>query len=109
MPKNNLCLKCPVRGKCCYCATIIEGYNIILSNYPCEYLDLETGLCIVYENRKEYIPSCIDTTDNYGKWGYPKECLYIEVVHHPKMWLSEVKDKLSKKGLKIYDILNDLD
>ena len=63
-PEENLCLKCPVRGECCYLSGMIDGFNIIFDFQPCKHLNIKTGLCNVYDNRDEIIEVISKQKDN---------------------------------------------
>lgn len=110
--RKNLCLNCPVRGKCCYYSTLIEGYNIILENQPCSFLDTKTGLCKDYKNRKKNFKFCLDSEKGIGKGAFPKECLYLtnksHLEPHPKVFIEDVIDDLSYKGVIQYNLFNNI-
>ncbi len=81
MPKleYNRCLVCEVRGDCCYFSTLIDKkFNIILEDHPCDYLNVDTGLCTHYEDRKEVYENCIDVENAKNLGGLPEGCLYIK-------------------------------
>jgi uncharacterized cysteine cluster protein YcgN (CxxCxxCC family) len=73
---ENLCIKCKVRGKCCYINVPIEGHNILLDNVPCPHLNIETGLCKDYDNRHKY-HWCLTAENIYEHGGLPKGCSYL--------------------------------
>ncbi|MCL2792870.1 MAG: hypothetical protein FWD87_07240 [Spirochaetaceae bacterium] len=52
---ENLCNKC---GFCCLKKEYVNGAWIINSNNPCEYLDVKSNLCFVYEERFKICPEC---------------------------------------------------
>lgn len=61
---KNLCKKCKIRKYCCYQSVLAPSasgkmYNIILKNHPCKFLNPETSLCMVYENRFKLNPYCL--------------------------------------------------
>lgn len=93
---SNKCLKCKVRGDCCYVNIEIEGYNIILDNVHCPYLNIDTGLCTVYEERHQY-PWCLDDGEMFEKGCLPSECEYLKDKH------TEMKPKI-----RLGVILNDI-
>jgi len=111
MNKGNLCLKCSVQGRCCFYSVLIEGYNIILDFQPCEFLDLETKLCKNFDERKEIFEYCKDTTDS-NSGAFPKECLFLKenpkLESNPKVDVRGVADKLTPKGLMMYNVLNNI-
>jgi len=112
MNKENLCLKCPVQGRCCYHSIMIEGYNIILDHQPCELLDIETKLCKNFEKRKEIFDYCKDTFES-NTGAFPKECLYLKAgkIHekYPKLNIKDIANKLTPMGLMIYNLLNNIE
>ena len=71
-----LCKKC---GKCCFDKLVDEEDNLIAAT-PCEHLDQETGLCLVYENRFTVCPDCIKLTlENLPTFDWlPDDCGYVE-------------------------------
>ena len=104
--KVTLCPLCKIRGRCCDISSIIEGFNIILSKHPCEYLDINTGLCTVYSRRTVLCDDCNPPIEENRKC-YPKECLYFDSEDDGSEEYEKVKDKFSEKGRKIYEELND--
>lgn len=79
VPEENLCEKCPkdIRGKCCYISTTLEDYQIILTNHPCNFLDLETNNCTIYEERRKHHPNCLSIEEMILLGTVPKECPYV--------------------------------
>jgi uncharacterized cysteine cluster protein YcgN (CxxCxxCC family) len=77
----NLCLECPVRGKCCYHKVIINNVLYILLKCPCSFLDTETGLCKVYEHRFEENPNCLSVERSLELNSLPQRCLYLKDGH----------------------------
>lgn len=105
---ENLCDKCPreLKGLCCYSATYIEGHHIILTKYPCPYLDIETKLCMVYEDRLKH---CITVEVGLKDNRLPKDCMYVKKYGDPKVnWKSLEIGDLSARGLYYYHYINDL-
>ena len=109
--EKNLCMECEVRGKCCHFSTMIDGYNVILPNQPCEFLNKTTGLCNDYENRKSNKKYCLDIKEN-GYGSLPEKCSYLkenpELELNPKIDIQNIGDKLSQKGIFSYNILNNI-
>lgn len=86
------CLRCKVRGDCCYVNVEIEGYNIILENVYCPMLDIDTGLCKDYPNRLEN-PWCMRNPEMFEKGCLPRECEYLKEGNYeknPKIHLGEI-------------------
>lgn len=76
-----VCARC---GKCCLIK--IKCFRVHFTNVACRYLNLETGSCPVYEQRRQIVPECMKLTpDNYKKLSkaLPKTCAY--------RWLKEKK------------------
>jgi len=75
----NRCLVCECRGLCCYFSTLIDGkHNIILDDHPCTFLNIDTGLCKQYKNRKEVFENCISVEDAKKIGGLPEGCLHLK-------------------------------
>lgn len=109
----NLCDKCPadIKGKCCYFNVQLEGFNVILSEQPCKYLDKKTKLCTIYKKRHT-IPWCMNESNMYEKGGLPKGCLYLkghpERDINPKIDILEIADRLSPQSILKYNIFNNI-
>jgi len=76
---ETICTKC---GKCCYEKVDLGGGEIRYTDEPCRYLDTQTKLCQVYENRHEVEPDCISLTEDLVRtlhW-LPEDCAYVEYV-----------------------------
>jgi len=93
---SDKCLKCEVRGDCCYVNVPIEGYNIILDNVRCPHLDQETGLCTTYETRHTN-SWCLDDSEMFEKGCLPKGCEYLK----------DPKYKETLPNIHLGDVLND--
>jgi len=107
MDDENLCLKCPVRGACCYLSIPLEGFNVILSEKPCEHLNTETGLCKVYNKRNE-VPHCKTDEGVHGCGSLPKGCLLVKDIDDEflKVSATSIAHKLTPEGLLTYNLLN---
>ena len=89
---SDKCLRCKVRGDCCYVNMPIEGYNLILDNVHCPELDIETGLCTCYNERHKH-PWCLDDSEMFEKGCLPKDCEYLKdgnIENIPKLHLGDV-------------------
>lgn len=107
------CMNCPVKGDCCYASITIRDKNMILTNHPCKYLNLETKSCTVYEKRKELAPDCLSIGEALKKGALPRECVYA------KHFLSKgllpqypFKERINPDDLKfhpryLYDLYNE--
>ena len=114
MNQKNLCKDCPkeVKGKCCFYNIELEGYNIILRNQPCKYLNLKTMECSDYEHRLQINPYCHHSGDMYNFGGLPKGCLYLkdhpELEENPKIDISEVINKITPQSIMEYNVWNNV-
>jgi len=113
MKSKNLCDKCHyIRGLCCFYNTILEGYNVILSNQPCKFLDTKTMNCTVYEHRYERQPLCLSIEKSYNTGGLPKGCLYLkghpEREENPKVEIRQIIENLSRQSIMEYNIWNNV-
>jgi len=70
MRKNRECKKC---GRCCYYKIIVDGV-VVYTPYPCEYLDVETRLCTIYDRRHEIHPLCATAEDGIKREIFPGDC-----------------------------------
>lgn len=72
---KDLCTCCTI---CCYHKMLQKDGTILYTNRPCEYLDLETGLCMVYEFREEAKKDCFRITKKIAAIGVlPRGCPYV--------------------------------
>lgn len=78
MTKQEWELLCDGCGKCCLNKLEIKG-KIKFTNTVCRFLDCESCLCKIYENRFEAVPDCRDIDLNAirekPRW-LPKTCAY---------------------------------
>lgn len=72
---ENLCLKCPIRGRCCFQATVICGYQVEI-DFACSFLK-ENGLCSIYKERKRN-PDCLSIEEMIEQGTLLPDCLYIK-------------------------------
>jgi uncharacterized cysteine cluster protein YcgN (CxxCxxCC family) len=107
MTEENLCMKCPVRGACCYLSIDLEGFNVILSEKPCEHLDAKTGLCTTYEDRLK-VPWCKEGEAIHGCGGLPKGCLLAKEGENLKVPATSIAHKLTPEGLMKYNLMNNI-
>lgn len=114
MKEKNICKKCPegIRGLCCYYNIVIEGYNLILLNQPCKYLDLKTMRCKDFKHRTQINPYCLHGKEMFNKGCLPKGCLYLkdhpEREKNPKIDIHEVIDKLSPQSIMKWNVWNNI-
>lgn len=73
---ESLCDGC---GRCCLHKIEDEHTNeIFFTDVVCHYLDEETCRCPHYDNRQDYVPTCLSIEPDWGekfKW-LPKTCAY---------------------------------
>lgn len=81
--------KCRRCGRCCYEKIEYEG-DVIYTDIPCEYLDLQTRRCAVYPHRHQARPGCAPLTDATLRQGIlPADCPYVADIpgyRAPKLW-----------------------
>jgi hypothetical protein len=72
---KELCTRCTI---CCYYKTLKDDGTVVYSDRPCEYLDVDTGLCIVYEFRTEAKKDCVRISKKVVELGaLPGGCPYV--------------------------------
>lgn len=85
---NNWEERCERCARCCYEKEFYQG-EIYYTSQPCEYLDVETKSCTVYERRHELRPGCAPLSPEVLVMGVlPADCPYvknIENYHAPHM------------------------
>ncbi len=73
---KDLCRRCTI---CCYEKVIAENGTVVYTDRPCSYLDLDTGLCIVYEFRTRAKAECVQITKRVLDLGVlPAACPYVK-------------------------------
>ena len=74
---DSLCIQC---GLCCYRKEYRHGRMMINLNRPCNYLDVESRLCMVYENRFKICSDCRKVTLYHAFFSslMPEECGYVQ-------------------------------
>ncbi len=70
------CLRC---GRCCYAKVIVDG-RVIYTDVPCQYLDMETKLCRIYERRFELNPKCLTVEEGIKMQIFPGDCPYVRGI-----------------------------
>jgi uncharacterized cysteine cluster protein YcgN (CxxCxxCC family) len=73
----NKCEGCPkdIKGLCCYHSAVFGNNKV--RTYPCPYLDLESCLCSIYEQRYELNPLCLTIQQAKVLGNLPEGCLYL--------------------------------
>jgi uncharacterized cysteine cluster protein YcgN (CxxCxxCC family) len=73
---KELCSRCTI---CCYRKVIAEDGSVVYTDRPCGFLDLDTGLCIVYEFRTRAKAECVRITKKVVDLGaLPSGCPYVK-------------------------------
>lgn len=71
---EKVCARC---ARCCYEKIDFEG-RIYYTELPCEFLDLQTKTCRVYDERDAKRPGCVRLTPETVKKGFlPADCPYV--------------------------------
>ena len=71
---EEICEHC---GRCCYEKYEYRG-KVFYADKPCQYLDLETKHCRIYEQRSELNPECAHLTPELIPTGIlPADCPYM--------------------------------
>ncbi len=72
---KDLCTRCTI---CCYYKTLRDDGTVVYTDRPCEYLDLDTGLCIIYDDRTKMKEDCVRITRKVIEMGaLPAGCPYV--------------------------------
>ena len=84
-----VCRRC---GRCCYEKVDYDG-DIFYTDEPCEFLDLTTRLCTVYDRRHEARSGCVPLTAAIFEQGIlPADCPYVaghDNYRAPTLWSDE--------------------
>ena len=98
---ENLCEGCPTLGMCCSHAILTQdGVKIYLPSLPCKFIDTETKLCTVYEDRFEKNPFCHTMIALASKDGCPPECNYKDHIDF-KVKRTRVASDLEEKDILV--------
>ncbi len=96
---EDLCVRCTI---CCYQKILKDEGSVVYTDRPCEYLDLDSGLCIVYESRTSMKENCVEITQDVVRLGaLPRGCPYVAHVkgyHAPR--LTRRLEKLAERKLR---------
>lgn len=71
--RENLCRRC---GACCH-EKLRIGKLVLITDIPCEYLDVETKLCRIYDTRSEIEPRCLGADEAKEANAQPADCPYV--------------------------------
>ncbi len=73
---KDICRRCTI---CCYEKVIAEDGSVVYTDRPCGYLDLDSGLCIVYDFRTQAKEECVRITKRVIELGaLPEGCPYVK-------------------------------
>ncbi|MFX1236325.1 MAG: hypothetical protein ACFFAS_20340 [Promethearchaeota archaeon] len=72
---DNICLRCPIRGRCCHFHTYINGFQVE-TDEACSFLK-DNGLCSIYKERRKN-PYCLSIEEMKKQGTLLPECLYIK-------------------------------
>jgi hypothetical protein len=70
---ESLCTHC---SKCCY-HKIIVGRTVIITPFPCQFLDIEGHRCAVYAERRKHNPHCLGVIEGLKVSAFPESCPYV--------------------------------
>lgn len=123
-PNKNLCVNkctahlrenCEIAKKGNLPRKCKKAYNIILINQPCKYLNLETNLCKIFDNRFFTNRGC-QTIRNASKKKYlalPVGCVYLRGrkkkkydAYMPKIYYESVKDELCAYSRLSFELMD---
>ena len=93
---EELCTRC---GKCCTEKVEVDG-TIYISKKYCRFLDPETKLCTVYENRFEAEPGCMEVPEGVKAGIFPADCPYIEGIKGYKPAVEEWDDPAVDEAIR---------
>ena len=68
-----LCVNCT---KCCYQKIIVDR-SVIITPFPCQFLDVENRRCRVYAERRKYNPHCLGVLEGLQVSAFPESCPYV--------------------------------
>jgi Uncharacterized conserved protein len=71
--REALCRRC---GICCH-EKIRFGEMVVITDVPCKFLDVETNLCTVYEERFSRQPLCTTAARSAEAGALPDDCPYV--------------------------------
>lgn len=74
-----LCNRC---GKCCYQKVII-GRTVVITPFPCRFLDIQKRVCTVYDERKQKNPRCLGVVQGLRVSAFPEDCPYVKKYAPP--------------------------
>ena len=76
---ESMCLRC---AKCCY-QKIIIGRTVVITPFPCRFLDTTKRTCTVYAHRKQKNPRCLGVVEGLRVSAFPADCPYVDAFAPP--------------------------
>ena len=67
------CVRC---GRCCHEKLVVDDM-VLFTSKPCVYLDEQTKLCTVYEQRHVVNPKCLSVEAGIKFSVFPRDCPYV--------------------------------
>ena len=71
---DDLCLKC---GRCCR-RKFLVGHEVVFSDVYCKFLDPDTKLCTIFEERFVGAPHCLNRQQTIDAEFFPNDCPYVK-------------------------------
>jgi len=75
--RENWCLRC---GRCCHEKIRLDDERVLITDVPCEHLDVMTKLCRIYANRSHLVGRCQSAAASAKVGALPGDCPYAMVV-----------------------------
>ncbi|GEM_PF-1159122 len=82
---DGICRRC---GICCYERTLSRSGELVVNlSSPCEHLDPETRLCLIYRDRFRLCPDCRRMTIFHARFSryLPPSCGYVRKFRRKKV------------------------
>ena len=77
-PNPEACVKC---GRCCLNAAMHPGIGMgVLIGGACQYMDQDTNLCLIFENRHILNPKCLTVDQAVKIHRLPQDCACVKGV-----------------------------
>ena len=75
--RENWCLRC---GRCCHEKIRLDDERVLITDVPCEHLDVMTKLCRIYANRSHLVGRCQSAAASAKVGALPGDCPYAVAV-----------------------------
>ena len=75
--REGWCRRC---GRCCHEKIRLDDGQVLITDIPCEHLDIDTRLCRVYADRSRRQARCQSATASSEVGALPGDCPYAMVV-----------------------------